>query len=162
MGSAWYFTNASQEYFKLQQERHETISDGLLKRVDELAHDTFIYLSHQAQISLSICTVSPEPSLLAFRCLQAASRVIDKDSCKMFCKFQKFHDNIIFTNSIKIKRHIYHDNNSRLRHDLHTSVNDRGISPYAKFLENKPLTKISEFIVIRSLPRKLQLYSMYI
>ena len=74
----------------------------------------------------------------------------------MYCKSGNFRENFIFANSFK--RHIREAKNSRLRHDLHMSVNDRVISAftrilfsrnfaYAKFCENKTLAKISEITV---------------
>ena len=48
--------------------------------------------------------------------------------CYMYCKFNNFRKNFIFTNSVK--RHICDNQNLRQWHDLHISVNDRVISPY--------------------------------
>ena len=73
-----------------------------------------------------------------------------------FCKFGNFRENSIFANGVE--RHICDVKNSRQRHDLPISVNDRVISPfheglfsrnfaYAKFRENKTLAKIYEFTV---------------
>ena len=64
-------------------------------------------------------------------------------------KIQKFSREFIFANSVK--RHICDVKNSRLGHDLLTSVDDIVISPFrkgfiftkpAKFRENKTLAKI--------------------
>ena len=60
-------------------------------------------------------------------------------------------------------RHICDIKNSQLGHDLPISVNDRIIFPfgknYAKFHENKTLTKISEFTVtINCLLKKANKY----
>ena len=75
----------------------------------------------------------------------------------MYFKFGNFRENLIF--AYGVKRHICDVKNSRQRHDLPISVNDRVISPfhegfsfprnfaYAKFRENKTLAKISEFTV---------------
>ena len=77
-----------------------------------------------------------------------------------YCKFRNFRENFFFfANSVK--RHIFYDvQNSRLKHDLPISVNDRVIlsfhegfifaklRTYAKFHENKTLPKIGEFTVI--------------
>ena len=46
----------------------------------------------------------------------------------MYCKFGNFCENYIFANCVK--RHICHVKNSRLRHDLPTSVNGRVISSF--------------------------------
>ena len=68
-----------------------------------------------------------------------------------YCKFGNFRENFIFANSVK--RHICDVKNSRLRHDIPISVNDRVISPFredfvfTKLRENKTLAKISEFTV---------------
>ena len=45
-----------------------------------------------------------------------------------YCKFGNFRENFIFANSVK--RHICDARNSRLRHDIPISVNDRVISPF--------------------------------
>ena len=74
----------------------------------------------------------------------------------MYCKSGIYRENFTFVKSVK--RHINDVKNSRLGHDLPTSVNDIVISPfregifsrnfaYAKFRENKTLVKISEFTV---------------
>ena len=58
---------------------------------------------------------------------------------------------LFFANNVK--RHICHGKNSRVWHDLPTSVKDKEFftisrnSSYAKFRENKTLAKIFEFIV---------------
>ena len=76
----------------------------------------------------------------------------------MYCKFENFRENYIFSKSFK--SHICDIKNLRLGHDLPISVNDRVIVqiarilfsrnfPYAKFSENKNLTKISGFTVTR-------------
>ena len=72
-----------------------------------------------------------------------------------YCRFGNFHKNFIFANSIK--RHNSDVKNSRLRQDLHLSINERVILPFregfiftklrlcevlAKFCENKVLAKI--------------------
>ena len=67
-----------------------------------------------------------------------------------YCKFGNFPESLIFGNSFK--RQICHVKNSRLWHDLSTSVNDSVISPFREvsfheFRGNKTLTKISEFTV---------------
>ena len=73
-----------------------------------------------------------------------------------YCRFGNFREDFIFANSIK--KHISYVKKSRLRQDLHISINDRVILPFreglfsrnfanAKFRENKVLAKISEFTV---------------
>ena len=49
-----------------------------------------------------------------------------------YCKFRNFPENFIFANSAK--RHICHVENSRIGHDLPTSVNDRVISAFCEGL----------------------------
>ena len=46
----------------------------------------------------------------------------------VFCKFGNFRENFIFLNGVK--RHIFDVKNSRQRHDLPISVNDRVFSPF--------------------------------
>ena len=83
-----------------------------------------------------------------------AGNIITPEQLRDTVKFGTFRENFIFMKSVK--RHIYDVKNSRLGHDLPTSVND--ISPfreglfsrnfaYAKFRKNKTLAKISEFTV---------------
>ena len=57
---------------------------------------------------------------------------------KNYCKFENFHENFIFANSVKI--HICNINNLRLGQDLPISVNDRVIWP---FCEDLIFTKLS-------------------
>ena len=86
----------------------------------------------------------------------------DGHTCRLapfgeYCKFGNVRENFIFANIVK--RHICDPQSSRLRHDLHVSVND-GVNlryfarvlfsrnfAYAKFRENKTLAKISESTV---------------
>ena len=73
-----------------------------------------------------------------------------------YCIFRNFGENFIFANSVKI--HICDVKNSRLRHDLPTSVNDRVILPFFvrvifprnfayKFGENKTHKKFQIYII---------------
>ena len=82
-------------------------------------------------------------------------------------KFLNFRKVFVFINSIKI--HICHFKNSRLGHDLSTSVNNRVISQWVYFretlhtcevCENKILSKISEFKVLHSRNVHVQLSSV--
>ena len=59
------------------------------------------------------------------------------------CKFKHFRENLIFTKNVK--RYIWDIKALQLAHDLPTSVNDFDIGRgnFAKFLENKTLTKIN-------------------
>ena len=50
----------------------------------------------------------------------------------IYCKFENFRDNFIFTNSIK--RHICDVRNLQLVHDIRISVNDRVILPFREGL----------------------------
>ena len=74
----------------------------------------------------------------------------------MYCKFENFHENFIFANSIKI--YISQAKNSRLGHDLLTSVNDRVISPFPEgFIFSKLRTREVSKKIKPS--RKFQIYS---
>ena len=73
------------------------------------------------------------------------------------CEFGNLCENFISAN--RVKRHIYHVINSRLWHDLPTSVNDRVISPfregfnftklrYSEVLRKQTLAIISKFTAL--------------
>ena len=79
--------------------------------------------------------------------------------CCIYCKFWNFRENFIFAKSIK--RHICDVKNSRLGHDLPTSVKDIVISPFrddsiftklriCEVRENKTIGKISKFTVAKT------------
>ena len=83
----------------------------------------------------------------------------------MYCKFGNFRENFIFANGVK--RHICDVKNSRQRHDLPISVNDRVILPFhegfiftkfrekkTRIYENRTLAKISEFTVYERMINK--------
>ena len=79
----------------------------------------------KALASLRICEDSPAHSLLA-------DAIITELSCNypimIYCEFRNFRQDFIF--AYKVKRHTCHAKKSQLGHDLHTSVNDRVISPF--------------------------------
>ena len=77
----------------------------------------------------------------------AYNRVMLAYDFSIYCKLGNSRENFIFANSVK--RHICHVKNSRLRHDLPTSVKDKAYSPFREgFIiaklrtrENKPSRK---------------------
>ena len=65
-----------------------------------------------------------------------------------YCRFENFHKNLIFANSVK--RHICHVKTLQLGHDLPTLNDKREMSILrGKFRENKTLVKIYEFTVVQ-------------
>ena len=93
---------------------------------------------------------------LGLTCLKSLSedKIVTCRQWNEYCKFGNFRENFIFANSVK--RHNCDVKNSRLGHDLPTSVNDRVILSFRegyiltklrKFHESKTLAKISEFTV---------------
>ena len=77
------------------------------------------------------------------------------DSSDQYCKFGNFRE--FFYISLIALKEFFHIKNLRLGHDLPIFVKDSDFAmasrnfAYAKFLENKTLTKISEFTVLRNL-----------
>ena len=65
-----------------------------------------------------------------------------------YCKFVNSRQNFTFENSVK--RHICDIQNSRLKHDLPISVNDRVILQFPDCIFWFNFAKISEFTVIQN------------
>ena len=86
------------------------------------------------------------------------TRKYGKFIATVYCKFRKFCENFVFGQAQSVKRHICHFQNSRLGHDLPTSVKDSDsvislvfyfheTSIMRSFMKEKTFVKKSEFTV---------------
>ena len=77
---------------------------------------------------------------------------LDASLMDRYCRFEYFHENFIFANSIK--RHISDVKKSRLRQDLPISINDRVILPFregfifAKIKSSRKFPNLQNHILI--------------
>ena len=100
-------------------------------------------------INTAIITLADEE----MACENENKLVFDKECIHfLYCRFGNFCKNFIFTKCIK--RHISDVKNSRLRHDLPISINDRVILPFREgfifmFRRNKVLAKIYKSTVFK-------------
>ena len=84
------------------------------------------------------------------------------------CKFGNFCENVIFANSVI--RHICHVKNSRLGHDLPTSVNDRVrhlarrnfASNFAKIKPSRKFLNFSVVLCVKQRGCKLRQETLYL